>query len=308
MAAPGSLRIGLIGLDTSHALKFAEILNAPGSTMGGRVVAAFPGGSPDMEKSISRVAGFREALETRLGVEMLDTPEAVAESVDLVIITAVDGRTHPDLLRRTLPHGRPTFVDKPFTISSEAARRMLDEAEAVGVTVSSSSALRFADPLVETLADPVGGELVGIEAYGPLEWEATQPGYFWYGIHGLEMLVAALGPAVESVQVHRGDGTEVLVATWKDGRIGTFRGGERGHRRFGAVLHRAGGACHVDPSSGDRPFYAAMLERIIATLPSGRPLVPREQILAVVRLIEAANESRRSRAAVHLAGEQEAPA
>lgn len=308
MAARGSLRIGLVGLDTSHALKFAEILNDPTSTVGASVVAAFPGGSPDMEKSISRVAGFREALKTRLGVAMMDSPEEVAERVDLVIITAVDGRTHPDLLRRTLPYRRPTFVDKPFALSSEAARRMLDEAQAAGVAVSSSSALRFADPFVEALADSAGGELVGVEAYGPLEWEATQPGYFWYGIHGLEMLVAALGPAIDSVQIHRGDGAEVVVATWKDGRVGTFRGGWRGHRRFGALLHRAAGPRHVDASGGDRPFYAAMLERIVATSPSGAPLVPREQVMAVVRFIEAANESRRSGAAVRLVGDRETPA
>ena len=48
------LRIGMIGLDTSHATAFTEILNNPAAkdhVAGARVVAAFKGGSPDIDSS-----------------------------------------------------------------------------------------------------------------------------------------------------------------------------------------------------------------------------------------------------------------
>src|SRR5690606_35005962 len=51
-AAP--LRVGLIGLDTSHVVAFTRLLNDPAHpdhVPGARVVAAFKGGSPDVEAS-----------------------------------------------------------------------------------------------------------------------------------------------------------------------------------------------------------------------------------------------------------------
>ena len=62
-AAAGSnaadLRIGIIGLDTSHVVAFTKLLNDPNTANhipGGRVVAAYKSGSPDMpEKSFNRI-------------------------------------------------------------------------------------------------------------------------------------------------------------------------------------------------------------------------------------------------------------
>ena len=60
-----AIRVGLIGLDTSHASTFTSILQNPDDPFhipGARVVAGCPGGSPDMPISISRVAGFTSEL------------------------------------------------------------------------------------------------------------------------------------------------------------------------------------------------------------------------------------------------------
>src|SRR4051794_14320310 len=49
--APKPLRVGIIGLDTSHVTAFTKVLNGPkseGAMAGIRVVAAYPGGSPDI--------------------------------------------------------------------------------------------------------------------------------------------------------------------------------------------------------------------------------------------------------------------
>ena len=75
-------RIGLIGLDTSHAPEFTELLNDPHTehhVPGGRVVAAFPGGSPDFPLSSSRVEDYTDQLRQQYDVTILDSPAAVAE-------------------------------------------------------------------------------------------------------------------------------------------------------------------------------------------------------------------------------------
>ena len=65
------LRIGIIGCDTSHVPAFTEILNNPaakGHISGGKVVAAFKGGSPDIPSSISRVEEYSKTLQEKYGV------------------------------------------------------------------------------------------------------------------------------------------------------------------------------------------------------------------------------------------------
>ena len=58
------IRIGMIGLDTSHATHFTAILNDPnndkGHVPGGKVVAGVKQFSPDIESSASKVDAYVE--------------------------------------------------------------------------------------------------------------------------------------------------------------------------------------------------------------------------------------------------------
>src|SRR3954469_17229446 len=68
-----SLRVGMIGLDTSHVPAFAKFFNNTnnaGDLAGIRVVAGYPGGT-DIPASRDRVKGFTEQLR-RMGVEIVD--------------------------------------------------------------------------------------------------------------------------------------------------------------------------------------------------------------------------------------------
>src|SRR4051794_9295017 len=70
------LRAGIIGLDTSHVVAFTKVLNGPkaeGDLAGVRVVAAYPGGSPDIAQSRDRVAEFTKQLREAHGVEIVDS-------------------------------------------------------------------------------------------------------------------------------------------------------------------------------------------------------------------------------------------
>src|SRR5438876_4996810 len=151
---PSDLRIGLIGLDTSHVIEFAQALNDStnaGHVPGARIVAGFPGGSNDFELSRSRVEGFTRQLRDQYGVKILDTPEAVAESCDVVFITSVDGRIHLEQFRRTIKLRRPTFIVKPFTTSLRDAEEIFRLAEDADVPVMSCSSLRYAEALTQSL-------------------------------------------------------------------------------------------------------------------------------------------------------------
>src|SRR5262245_23494795 len=77
------IRIGIIGLDTSHVPEFTALFNnAKGDADSAalyhlapafKVVAGFPGGSKDVKASYSRVDMFTKQLQDKWGVEIVDS-------------------------------------------------------------------------------------------------------------------------------------------------------------------------------------------------------------------------------------------
>ena len=63
------IRVGMIGLDTSHALAFTKILHDPANQYDVRVVAAVPQSSADIESSVTRIDGYVETLSKDFGAE-----------------------------------------------------------------------------------------------------------------------------------------------------------------------------------------------------------------------------------------------
>jgi predicted dehydrogenase len=290
-----TLNIGMIGLDTSHAVAFTKLLNdpeAPYHVPGGRVVAAFPGGSPDFELSWSRLDRFTAAVRDEHGVAILDSIEAVAELSDAVLLTSVDGRVHLEQFRRIAPYGKPVFIDKPFAVTSADAEAIAAIARKHDVPLMSSSSLRYAEDLVQARADDSLGDVIGADVYGCVELQPTQPGLFWYGIHDAEMLFSVLGRGCVRVHAFTSEHHEQVTGLWSDGRIGTIRGYRNGVRSNGALLHRANGTVFADCSRSAKPKYAGLLERVMTMFRTGAPQIDIEETLEIIRFLEAANESR----------------
>lgn len=297
------LRIGLIGLDTSHALAFTRLMHDTEDTYhvpGARIIAAYPGGSPDFSLSISRVHGFTEDIQQKYGVQIMDSPEEVAEHCDALMLLSADGRVHLDLFRRIAPFGKPVFIDKPLALRSSEAKEIGAIAASHSIPVMSSSSLRYAVSLTRELDREGEGSVIGADVHGPMEIESTQSRYFWYGIHAAEMLFAIMGPGCREVYASSTESHELITGTWKDGRIGTVRGNRGGNFMFGALIHRTTGSDYVDAGSSGKPFYADLLEQVMPMFATGKTPLPLEQSVEVIRFLEAAEESITTRCTVKL--------
>jgi len=259
---------------------------------GGRVVAAFAGGSPDFKLSISRVPGFTKQLEREFDVQIMVSPEAVAEAVDLVFVISADARVHREHVARTIRFRRPTFVDKSFAPSTADAKEIFRLAREANVPIMSCSALRYAEHLTSAMADSSAGPVVGCDVFGPMEIQPTQPGLFWYGIHTVETMNRVMGRGCKHVRCETTENGDVVSGVWDDGRMATVRGLRKSHTRFAATIHREKDYQFIDLSGGKRSYYAGMLEAIMRTLPNGKSDVAPEDTLEIIRFIEAANESR----------------
>ena len=282
------LRIGMIGLDTTHVPSFTDILNNPaakGHMPGGKVVAAFKGGSADIESSSKRIDGFTKTLTEKYGVKLYDSIEEMCKNVDAVMIESVDGRPHLAQARPVISAGKPLFLDKPMGGSLKDVLEIFRLAKEAKVPVFSSSSLRFAKA-----AQAVRGGSIGTvkycEATSPASLEKTHPDLFWYGVHGCETLYTVMGRGCETVK--RGttaDGKIEVVGTWAGGRTGIFRE----NKGYGGVAKGEKGEAVIGAYDG----YAPLVVEVIKFFQTGIAPVSAEETIELFTFMEAADESKR---------------
>jgi len=282
------LRLGIVGLDTSHVTAFTEILHnpqAPDHVPGARVVAAFKGGSPDIPSSINRVEEYTTTLREKYGVKICDTIEAVCAEVDAVLIESVDGRPHLAQAKAVIAAKKPLYIDKPVAGTLADALEVFRLAQEAGVPIFSASSLRFAK---QTQAVRQGslGKVISAETTSPAHLEATHPDLFWYGVHGCESLFTVMGTGCESVERSTTpEGKIKVVGHWAGGRTGTFTESET----YGGTARGEKGEAPVGAFDGYGPLVAA----IVTFFQTKQPPVAAEETIELFAFMEAADESKR---------------
>lgn len=290
-AAQKTWRLGMIGLDTSHAPAFTKLLNDPKreSADGAmRVVAAFPGGSQDIDSSRNRVEGYTKELKS-LGVEIVGSIEELVGKVDAVLLESVDGRPHLPQALPVLRAGKPLFIDKPLagTLADALAIDML--AKKYKARWFSSSSLRFSPSIYRWRTDAALSKTIrGADVWSPCSLEKTHPDLFWYGVHGVEMLYTVMGEGYQQVTRTGTDGTDLVVGVWQGGRIGTFRGLRDGKADYGLVVF---GEKTVEVG-GKYEGYQPLVEQITKFFAGGQSPVSNQETLELFAFMEAAQQSK----------------
>jgi predicted dehydrogenase len=289
---PKPLRAGIIGLDTSHVVAFTKLLNAadPKPEVAGiRVVAAFPGGSPDIPSSRDRVAGFTKELRDKFGVAIVGSIDELLANVDVVLLESVDGRPHLEQARPVFKARKPVFIDKPIAGSLADAIAIFELARETQTPCFSSSSLRYGPEMDAIHKNSKMGDIVGCDVYGPCSLEEHHPDLFWYGIHGVEMLFTILGTGCQSVSRTQTESTDLVGGVWSGGRVGAFRGMRKGPYKYGGTVFGTKGNAPV----GDYGGYEPLVVEIVAFFKTGKPPVSAEETLEIYAFMEAADESKR---------------
>ena len=295
-ASKTPIRIGIIGLDTSHAIAFTSTLNKgtkktedAQKVEGFKVVAAYPQGSRDIESSTKRVPEYTEKVKS-MGVEIVDSIDALLPLVDAVLLESNDGKVHLEQLRPILKARKPVFIDKPIAASLADAVRIFDAAKATGVPVMSASSLRYGAKTQEVREGSLGKVLTA-ETFSPVNLEPSHPDLFWYGIHGCESLFTVMGTGCLSVKrTQIEDGKVEVTGTWTGGRTGIFRQ-ENGKERkgYGGIAKGEKGQAEVGSYDG----YDVLLFKILEMFRTGQSQISPEETLELYAFMEAADESKR---------------
>jgi len=281
------LRLGIIGTDTSHVIAFTQALNDPNAkdhVPGARVVAAFKGGSADIEESASRVEQYASELKDKWGVRLVGSIQDLCPVVDGLLLESVDGRKHLAQFQEAVHCEKPVFIDKPLASTLEDALHIARIAQQAKIPWFSASALRFS-PIQEMRSQDMTGAIVW--SPGPLEPHHALD-LSWYGIHGVEMLYTLFGAGCEAVSRISTPDSDVVTGRWEDGRLGTLHT-QRPYGTYGAVVFLKNRTIVANTSI--KPDYTPLIKQIVAFMQSKIPPVPNLETLEEFAFMEAAQRS-----------------
>lgn len=302
-AAP--IKVGIIGLDTSHVVAFTKSLNDPNDPQyvpGLRVVAGYKGGSPDVKSSWSRVEGFTKELQDKWHVEIVPDIPTLCSKVDAVLLESVDGRPHLEQVKLVFAAHKPVFIDKPLAGSYRDAVEIARLGKEAGVPWFTASSLRYWSETARLKNPPGIGTILSYNVLGPTIREAHEPSMFNYGVHAIEMLYQLMGPGCESVTMQTTThedpdpkvgkwNEDVLVGRWKDGRLGVMRGFGGEPARLYAFSITTFGTKGVLHSEGKPEAYRDLLVEIVKFFQTGVPPVANSESLETLAFMEAADLS-----------------
>lgn len=286
-------RLGIVDFDSSHSIEFTRRFNHVGLSAdqyvdGARVVAGWPGTS---EMAPERIEYFAPQVAA-CGVELVDSPAALLGKIDGVLILSLCGSAHLGRVRPFLEAGVPSFVDKPFACGADDAEEMLRLSARTGTPLFHASALRFAEEVASLKSEASRhGTLQGLMSYGPAWRVDANPGLLHYGIHAVEVLYALLGPGCESVVAVHTDVADLVSGRWRDGRLGTVRGGRAGATAYGVLAFCEQGVIRKHVSTVYA--YRNLCRTIVDFFTTRIAPVSHAEILEVTQFVLAALESER---------------
>lgn len=293
------IKVGVIGLDTSHCIAFAKTLNDPNvpeSLSGCRIIAAYPYGSLNIKSSASRIPNYVEAYK-KMGIEIFDSEEELLKNVDAILLETNDGRRHYEQALKVFKAGKPIFIDKPLAATLSDVIAIIEAAKHYKVPMYSASSLRYTKNALAVRNKGIAGELLAAETIGPADEEKTHTPLYWMGIHGVEPLFTMLGSDCRQVRNVYTPNSSVVVGEWNGGRLGTFLGLRTGREDFGGKAFGRKEIIDIGPYQGYKP----MLVDIVKLFKAGIQPVDLIETRNIYAFMTAAYESRlRGGAAVSL--------
>lgn len=293
------MRIALAGLATSHPYTDARTLARHAELV-------------VWEQDAERLRRFTDEHPAAKVAGSL--PGLLGTAPDGVVLT-VRNPEAPAALAAVLETGAPVFMNKP----AAASRDQLDALDRLdlGDRVLSTSVLRFAPAFTAARVDPAEvlsvratvRHDVGIWATGYNPWQDT-PGegggtMVTMGVHGVELLVALLGPdvrlagaagSVRHYQGLRSEDTGVMALRWGSGVTGSVEIiGVSESEAYTVTVHTRDGSWDIVIEGGDDVLkglgYEGTVEAFLAMVGGAPSPVPWEQTRAILDILISAREA-----------------
>ncbi len=265
-------RIGFVDdrLDNFHADVYLKLLRGELASSGFTVA-----GCTALQSEPSRV--WAEAND----IPWFDSVEQLDAQVDhYVVLAPSTPQTHLELCQQVLPWGKSTYVDKTFAPDLATAEAIFALADKHGAVIQTTSALRYTE--VQRVVAESADVVRHIVAWG------GGSSFDEYAIHPVEMVVSCVGADVTRV-MRWSDHVERnrLLLEWSSGATAIVHVHTDGSSTpFSAAVSTDASTRYVSIDSG--PIFSATAQAFLQMFASGSPNVPREESLAIRRILDAA--------------------
>ena len=207
------------------------------------------------------------------GVALCDSQEAVIAQSDYLIVLSPDNpERHEDLCRLALSSGKPTYVDKTFSVGTADAARIIAYAEASGTPFFSCSSLRYDTEIQARM----GREIVMINSFGP--------GSANYMVHQMEPIFMLMGGSAQRVMALGEVDTPTLLLDFGENRRAVMNFCDR-DTGFGCTVRYADGKCDTFLIESD--YFTAMTVDMLKFFETKQPPVCADDTYAIMAMIEA---------------------
>ena len=211
----------------------------------------------------------------KFGVELCATQEEVIAKSDYLIVMAPDSsERHEDLCKLPLTSGKPTYVDKTFSVGLDDGKRIV--ANAKNTPFFSTSALRYDTELNVTEKQDI--EVIDFRG----------PGLFgMYTIHMLEPLYIMMGKAKRVLALGPPNSPTLLFDYGNDRRaVLNYVDFETG---FSASVRYKEGNCKVLTFNSD--FFKIFIKDLVKFFNTGIPPVKIDDTLDIMSMLDAGRKA-----------------
>ncbi len=290
--------IGIIGLSegNGHPFSYSSIIN--GYSPEGLAASGWPGIYEYVRRRHASEFGLGDWKITHAWTQDPEStkklcaacriPNGVGDyreflgKVDAVIVARDDFELHYEMARPFLEAGLPVFIDKPLSVDVEELRAFKPYLEKG--QLMSCSGMRFARELDEPRADLASyGRLKLIRGAIVLSWEK-------YGVHLLEAVLGMTPAHAVSVRMLPTEHASAAVL-FDDGVLLQIDAMGDCARSFHVEIfgtHRTGAFDIFDNFS----MFRRMLWEFLDSIRSGRPAIPPDRTLEIMRVLIAGRMSR----------------
>lgn len=188
------IRIGIIGAENSHTIKFGQLFN---------IDKKFPGVEVKYVWGETDEFAKNAALKGQIPNIVKDPLEMMGK-IDSLIVDHRHPKFHLQAAEPFVKAGIPAFIDKPFCYRVEEGKKFLEMARSVGTPITSYSSEAHIESTfdikkqVETM-----GEISHVVFSGPVDLESPYGGVFFYGVHLVQPLMYIFGDDIQKVRITR---------------------------------------------------------------------------------------------------------
>lgn len=295
-----AVKVAIIGLDTSHAVAFPQLMQDPATPAESKVPELRAVTCLRFETPFQNKDGLdkrQEYLES-IGVKVTENFDEAVADCDAILIEINDPSLHLEYFEKCAPLGKPVFLDKPFADNLENMKKIIEIAEKYNVRYFTSSSLRFDVDFTEGLAENVKRDNVLI--WGPIGEPPAGSGVIWYGCHAFEMLQTAMGRGAKKVSGIKDQAGYVFHVSYEDGRrasVELIPGSP-----FGALIRDKENNCTLVKVTGRIPFYSMLIREIVKFINGEQPvdLIDSVEVMAMLEAAARSIDSGKEEEVFHL--------